>query len=62
MRIWGYSLTGRKDDAMSRYDLVIRGGTIVEGSQLPAYRADLAIKDGKIACISGTIRADATRE
>ena len=47
---------------MSRYDLLIRGGTIVEGSQLPAYRADLAIKDGKIACISGTIRADATRE
>ena len=43
---------------MSRYDLVIRGGTIVEGSQLPSYRADLAIANGKIACISGNIRAD----
>jgi len=47
---------------MSGYDLVIRGGTIVEGGRLPAYRADLAISDGVIACISGNIRGSAERE
>jgi N-acyl-D-amino-acid deacylase len=33
------------------YDLVIKNGTIVDGSGSARYRADLAIKDGKIAKI-----------
>lgn len=33
------------------YDLVIRSGTIVDGSGLPAFRADIAVKDGRIARI-----------
>ncbi|HYM29689.1 MAG TPA: amidohydrolase family protein [Candidatus Cybelea sp.] len=33
------------------YDLVIRNGTIVDGSGAPRYRADLGIKAGKIATI-----------
>lgn len=33
------------------YELVIRGGDIVDGSGLSPYRADLGIRDGKIARI-----------
>lgn len=33
------------------YDLVIRDGTIVDGSGLPRYRADVAIEGGRIAKI-----------
>ena len=32
-------------------DLVIRNGTIVDGSGGPGYQADLAVKDGKISAI-----------
>ena len=28
------------------YDLIIKNGTIVDGSGLPGYRADVAIADG----------------
>jgi N-acyl-D-amino-acid deacylase len=44
------------------YDLVIRGGTIVDGSGLPAFRADLAVKNGKIAQLSGRIKGSARQE
>ena len=42
---------------MAAYDVVIRGGTIVDGTGIPKYRADLAIKDGRVALISGRIKA-----
>ena len=38
---------------MAEYDLVIRGGTIVDGTSTPRYVSDLAIKDGRIAKIGG---------
>ncbi len=47
---------------MREHDLVIRGGTIVDGTGVPRYRADLAVKDGRIAMISGRIPAGAARE
>ena len=48
---------------MPEFDKIIRNGTIVDGSGgLPAYRGDVAIKDGKIAMISGRIQASATEE
>jgi N-acyl-D-aspartate/D-glutamate deacylase len=40
------------------YDLIIRNGTIVDGSGLPRYRGDVGIVHGKIATI-GKIRASA---
>ena len=33
------------------YDLFIRGGMVVDGSGAPAVRADLAVRDGRIAAI-----------
>jgi len=39
------------------YDLIIRNGTVIDGSGAPRYRADVGIVDGKIAAIgkvSGT--------
>ena len=31
------------------YDLVVRNGTVIDGSGMPRYRADVGVKDGKIA-------------
>ncbi len=45
---------------MDEYDLVIRNRTIVDGTRLPAYAADLAVKNGKIASLCGTIPRDST--
>ena len=47
---------------MREYDLVLRGGNIVDGTGVPKYRADLAVKDGRIAMISGRIPAGAAKE
>jgi N-acyl-D-amino-acid deacylase len=42
------------------YDLLIKNGTIVDGTGKPRFQADLAITDGSIAKI-GAIDGDATR-
>ena len=47
---------------MAEYDLVIRGGTIVDGTGIPRYKADLAVKHGRVARISGKISAGGARE
>ena len=47
---------------MNEFDVVIRGGTIVDGTGIPRYGGDLAIKDGRVARISGRIPAGAAKE
>ena len=47
---------------MAEYDLVIRGGTLVDGTGIPKYRADLAAKDGRVAMIGGKIKPAGARE
>ncbi len=36
---------------MPQFDTIARGGTIVDGTRVPRYRADIGIKNGKIAKI-----------
>ena len=43
------------------FDLIVKNGMIVDGSGLPRYRGDVAVKDGKIAEI-GRLDGVATRE
>ena len=38
---------------MADFDIIIKGGTIVDGTRTPRYVSDLGIKDGKIAQIGG---------
>src|SRR6185295_10674367 len=42
------------------YDLVIKNGTVIDGSGLPRFRADVAVQDGRIASI-GRIRESARK-
>ena len=40
---------------MAGYDLIIKGGMIVDGTRTPRYISDIAIKEGKIAKIGGLV-------
>src|SRR5574341_2624520 len=42
------------------YDLLIRGGRVVDGSGLPSYVADVGIKDGKVVEV-GKLRDGAAK-
>ena len=45
----------------SRYDLVLRNGTVIDGTRAPRYQADLAIAGERIAAI-GSIQGGAGQE
>ena len=47
---------------MTDYDIVIRGGTVVDGMRLPRFRADVGIRNGRIAKIGRIASGDAVRE
>lgn len=46
---------------MPAYDLIIRNGTIVDGSGAPRFAGDVAVKDGLIAAV-GAVHGDAAQE
>ncbi|MFC4295090.1 amidohydrolase family protein [Novosphingobium tardum] len=46
---------------MPAYDLIIRNGSIVDGTGAPAFTGDIAVKDGLIAAV-GFVRGDAAEE
>jgi N-acyl-D-aspartate/D-glutamate deacylase len=46
---------------MPTYDLIIRNGTIVDGTGSPRFTGDLAVKDGLIAAV-GKVHGDAAEE
>jgi N-acyl-D-aspartate/D-glutamate deacylase len=47
---------------MTDYDLVVRGGDVVDGSGLPRRRVDVGIKDGKVATMGRLDGRTATEE
>src|SRR5438309_939964 len=50
------------DSAAPEYDLIIRNGRVIDGSGRPAFSADIAIKDDRIARIGNLRGAKATHE
>lgn len=47
---------------MADYDILIKGGTVIDGTMIPRFRADVGIKNGKVAKIGNVRGATADRE
>ena len=54
--------TPRDTEAMSEHDLVIRGGTVVDGTGAAPRVADVAITDGVVTAVAAGIEGRGTRE
>ncbi len=65
VRVWVVALlllmAGQRSDGQAppRFDLLIAGGQVVDGTGAAARRADVAIKDGRVAAIGTIPRSDA---
>lgn len=46
---------------MAEFDIIIKEGTVVDGTRVPRYKADVGIKNGKIAKIGRLKSSDAAR-
>jgi N-acyl-D-amino-acid deacylase len=55
------SLTGEGFAQQPSYDVLIKGGRVLDGTGNPWFAADIAIKDGKIAAIGNLATATAAR-
>ena len=44
---------------MAKFDTVIKNGTIIDGTGLPRYKGDIAVKDGRVAKMARVERSDA---
>ena len=56
-----FSLHAVADDSNPAYDLVIRGGRVLDGSGNPWVYADIAIQDGRFVEV-GTVQGTGKRE
>jgi len=45
---------------MAEYDLLIKNGTIVDGTRVPAYRGDIGVRNGRVIAI-GNLKETADR-
>lgn len=61
-----FFLTGLNSSAQKsklfKYDLVIKNGNVFDGSLKPAFKADVAVKDGMIVKIGKSIKGSAAKE
>ena len=46
---------------MSTYDLLLKGGVVIDGQRTPRYTSDVAISGGRIARIGGIAESEAAR-
>ena len=46
---------------MPNYDLLLKGGTVIDGARTPRFTADIAIADGRIAQIGRVPESQANR-
>src|SRR6266536_2550758 len=58
--LWSFSGCARPA-AQAPYDLLITGGSVINGDGTPAVAADIGVRDGKIASI-GTLRTASARQ
>ena len=46
----------KKRLSMAKFELVVRGGHLVDGTGIPRYTADVGLRDGRIAeIVSGDV-------
>jgi N-acyl-D-amino-acid deacylase len=55
------SSSRQAEETSGAFDLLITGGTVIDGTKAPRYDADLGIRDGRIAAI-GDLKGRAARE